>query len=59
MKKTGKKKERLTDTLVAIWLPRPLLRALDREVAARDTDRSKLIRQVLRRELSSVKARES
>jgi metal-responsive CopG/Arc/MetJ family transcriptional regulator len=42
------KKERL----VAVWLPRTLLRALDRAVAARDTDRSKFIRSAIRERLA-------
>jgi len=51
MKSTRKLPRQKKEHLVAIWLPAGLLRALDREVAARDTDRSKLIRSVLRKEL--------
>lgn len=38
--------------LVAIWVPKILLRALDDAVYHLDTDRSKFIRQALRRELT-------
>jgi metal-responsive CopG/Arc/MetJ family transcriptional regulator len=49
--KFSKKKAEKKECLVAVWLPPALLRALDREVVARDTDRSKLIREALRKEL--------
>jgi metal-responsive CopG/Arc/MetJ family transcriptional regulator len=49
MKKKGRRKK---EVLVAVWLPVTLLRMLDRAIAARDTDRSKLIREALRRELT-------
>jgi metal-responsive CopG/Arc/MetJ family transcriptional regulator len=49
-KKTTRKKK---ECLVAVWLPRSLLRALDKAAASRDTDRSKLIREALRKELGT------
>jgi metal-responsive CopG/Arc/MetJ family transcriptional regulator len=49
-KKGGNKK----DSLIAVWLPVDLLAELDKEVAARDTDRSKLIRLALRKELTKT-----
>lgn len=45
------------EILVAVWLPRELLRVLDKAAAARDTDRSKLIREALRRHLGLAKWR--
>jgi metal-responsive CopG/Arc/MetJ family transcriptional regulator len=51
MKKKGRQKK---EVLVAVWLPVELLRMLDRATAARDTDRSKLIRLALREKLSRV-----
>jgi metal-responsive CopG/Arc/MetJ family transcriptional regulator len=52
-KRGGKKKY----SLIAVWLPADLLGELDKEVAARDTDRSKLIRQALREKLGRVALR--
>jgi metal-responsive CopG/Arc/MetJ family transcriptional regulator len=51
MKKKGRSKK---EVLVAVWLPVELLRTLDRATAARDTDRSKLIRKALRKELTKL-----
>lgn len=37
--------------MVALWVPRDLLLALDAEVAREDSDRSKIIRRALRKKL--------
>jgi metal-responsive CopG/Arc/MetJ family transcriptional regulator len=52
-KRTRQKKEHL----VAVWLPVELLRALDRAAAAHDTDRSKLIREAIRRHIGLAEYR--
>jgi metal-responsive CopG/Arc/MetJ family transcriptional regulator len=57
MKFSKKKISEKKECLVAVWLPPALLHALDRAVAARDTDRSKLIREALRKELDPAKGR--
>jgi metal-responsive CopG/Arc/MetJ family transcriptional regulator len=54
MKKKGRQKK---ECLVAVWLPVTLLRALDKAAAARDTDRSKLIREAIRRHIGLAKYR--
>jgi len=38
-------------TIVALWVPDELLAALDAAVLRNDTDRSKLIRQAIRKQL--------
>jgi metal-responsive CopG/Arc/MetJ family transcriptional regulator len=38
-------------TIVALWVPDELLAALDSAVVRQDTDRSKLIRQAIRKQL--------
>ena len=40
--------------LVALWIPRPLLKAIDEAVESEDTDRSKFIRRALRKKVSSL-----
>ncbi len=40
--------------LVAVWIPRPLLAAIDRAVEREDTDRSKFIRRAVRNHVSSL-----
>jgi metal-responsive CopG/Arc/MetJ family transcriptional regulator len=51
-----KKKERQKkEHLIAVWLPVALLDKLDKEVAARDTDRSKFIREAIRRAIDNAK----
>jgi metal-responsive CopG/Arc/MetJ family transcriptional regulator len=37
--------------LVALWIPKPLLAALDSAVLSEDSDRSKFIRRALRRHI--------
>jgi metal-responsive CopG/Arc/MetJ family transcriptional regulator len=41
-------------TLVALWVPRPLLAAIDVEVEAQDSDRSKWIRRAIRARLAKL-----
>lgn len=43
--------------LVALWLPKPLVEALDFEVTRTDLDRSKLIRAALREKLARAGVR--
>jgi len=40
--------------LVALWIPHPLLIALDRAVEVEDSDRSKFIRRALRNHITQV-----
>lgn len=40
--------------LVALWVPIPLLRAIDSAVAVEDTDRSKFIRRAIRHKLQEI-----
>jgi metal-responsive CopG/Arc/MetJ family transcriptional regulator len=40
-----------TSVIVAVWVPELLLRALDKAVVLQDSDRSKLIRRALRKEV--------
>jgi metal-responsive CopG/Arc/MetJ family transcriptional regulator len=54
MKKVARQKK---EHLVAVWLPAQLLRVLDRAAAAGDTDRSKFIRQAIRRAIDNAKLR--
>lgn len=37
--------------MVTVWIPKPLLAAIDAAVATQDTDRSKFVRTAVRREL--------
>lgn len=40
---------------VGVWLPLPLITLLDQAVRMRDSDRSKLIRNAVRKELEGTK----
>jgi metal-responsive CopG/Arc/MetJ family transcriptional regulator len=40
--------------MVALWVPRPLVLALDRAVHVEDTDRSKFIRRAVRRRINEL-----
>ena len=40
--------------LVAVWIPKALKEALDRQVQAEDSDRSKIIRQALRQRIRAA-----
>lgn len=40
-------------TLVAVWLPNPLVAAMDHLVKKEDTDRSKVLRKALRTHLGA------
>ncbi len=42
---------RKESTIIALWLPKPLLESLDRAVRAQDSDRSKLIRKAIREKI--------
>lgn len=52
MKKPRKKTNSADTTLVAVWMPMDMAARLNAEAKARDLDRSKLIRQAIRHELS-------
>jgi hypothetical protein len=57
IQRTMKKKvpRQKKEHLVAIWMPASLLRALDKATAARDTDRSKFIREAIRSAIDNAK----
>ena len=40
--------------MVALWVPMPLLAALDAAVKAEDSDRSKFIRQAIRQRVGAI-----
>jgi metal-responsive CopG/Arc/MetJ family transcriptional regulator len=44
--------------LIALWVPRPLVDALDYAVQIQDTDRSKFIRQAVRHKIEALGIRE-
>lgn len=37
--------------MVTVWIPKPLLDAIDAAVASQDTDRSKFVRKAVRNQL--------
>jgi metal-responsive CopG/Arc/MetJ family transcriptional regulator len=52
MKRGSIKKEE--SGLVALWIPRAMLNAIDHAVACEDSDRSKFIRRAVRRKLQEM-----
>jgi len=42
-------------TLIALWVPNDLLEALDRAVESEDSDRSKIVRNAIRRKIEAPK----
>lgn len=43
--------------LVALWIPRPLLKSIDEAVEKEDSDRSKFIRRALRNKVAALEAK--